>query len=203
MGIIVCLFVVFTCRQISLITESWHGIIKYRYNNYHEAFRKQSLSCYLKIWVFPLWACLVRQLRPRNLVSVEANCQLIVQRLTPQLCSQVCRVFLLLHPVLLECPHLSSERRKETKVLTEQAFRQLGELRVAWEKTRWVLEYELHCKHLRRPSILNWRKRWELWKRKTDKFETSVSETGGQAWSSLKAYLNASSVRPQFPWQRV
>lgn len=48
-----------------------------------------------------------------------------------QLCSQLCRVLLLLHPVLLECPHLSSGRMKETKVLTEQAFRQLGELRVA------------------------------------------------------------------------
>lgn len=104
MGIIVCLFAVFTCRQINLITESWHGIIKYRYNNYHGAFWKRSLSCYLKIWVFPLWACLVRQLRPRNLVIVEADCQLSVHRLTPQLCSQVCRVLLLLHPVLLECP---------------------------------------------------------------------------------------------------
>lgn len=67
----------------------------------------------------------------RNLVSVEANCQLSVQRLTPQLCSQVSRVLLLLHPVLLERPHLSSERMKETEVLTEQAFRQHGALRVA------------------------------------------------------------------------
>lgn len=28
----------------------------------------------------------------------------------------------------------------------------------------------------------------ESWKRQTDKFETSVSEAGGQAWSGLKHF---------------
>lgn len=146
----------------------------------------------------------MKQLRTWNLVSVEALCEVIVERLTQELCSQGWHVL-----VLLEVPGLPLERRRETEVQTgykddSTSFKQNGGLRVAWEKSRWVLKYELHCKHPQRPSGWNWRKRWESWKRQTDKFETSVSETGGASVEWFTAFLRKPVMsEPEFSWQRI
>lgn len=79
--------------------------------------------------------------------------------------------------------------------MTRKTFKQHGGLRDAWEKTRWVLKYELQCKHPQRPSGWNGRKRWETWKRQTDKFETSVSVTGGAGIKWFKSIFRGSQIR--------
>lgn len=86
--------------------------------------------------------------------------------------------------------------------MTREAFKQHRGLRDAWEKTRWVLKYELQCKHPQRPSGWNWRKRWESWERQTDKFETSVSVTGGASIKWFKSiFEEARYIKIRGSWQ--
>lgn len=155
-----------------------------------------------------LRAWLMKQLRTWNLVRVEAHCEVIVERLTQELCSQGWHVLMCLEPHFWSPqPSFGEEEGNwsaDRVYRYRTSFKQNGGLRVAWEKTRWVLKYELHCKHPQRPSGWNWRKRWESWKRQTDKFETSVSESGGASMEWFTAFLEKPVMsESEFSWQRI
>lgn len=93
--IIVSLFAIFTllnctiCRQISLITLKVDmEILSRDYNNYYVAFLKTKLILLSENLDLFIVSLAIEQLSTWNLVSVEAHCQVSVERLTPQLCSQ-------------------------------------------------------------------------------------------------------------------
>lgn len=132
-----CLFAILTllnyttCRKISLITLKVDmEILSIDYDNYHVVFWKPSLYFYLKIWMLSLRAWLMKQLRTWNVVSVEALCEVTVERLTQELCSQGWHVLVLLEPRFWS-PR-PSFREEEGNWSADRVYRWQNKLQTEW-----------------------------------------------------------------------
>lgn len=156
--------------------------------NYYLTFWKASFYPSLKILTFWLWASLMVHLRINLKLEGQCRNSLSIQRgeayITPPqpglACVSATRASLsgVLQPLIRGAEGNWGADRQSIQ-MTRQAFKLHRGLRDAWEKTRWILKYELQCKHPQRPSGWNRRERRETWKRQADKFETSVSVLEG------------------------
>ena len=139
-----------------------------------------------------------------ELVCVETNCQLSVQRLLKHLCNQVCHVLVLPGRHLLECPTFLQGGWRQLKLWQNTPSSSIQNLELPERKLdeSWNTSFIVNIPKDQAFEIEGKDER-ESWKRQTDKFETSVSEAGGQAWSGLKHFWKPFLSASEFSWQRV